>query len=313
MRLRDLSPEITINETLKKVDGRWALVSKSNPDKVLQYYHGAKDERPSKAWVNKVERRVHSFESFVINEGGNAFKDPVTKAPLTKQDATTDEVHAAVKALEKRLGIELFKNLTGSAIYAGKTTGDGDVNLDPTDFIEVDPNEPAKTTQNKFREWLTGQLKRAGFKDDEFKKGGDGLTVKAPIPGSTDFLQIDLDIAEPGEGKFSRWARRGEPGKAKGAFRHILKSAIARAINPNWKWSFKNGLFDDETQTTLSKDPDQIAKYFFGKGGKGTDLDNIDTILAKLKATRPGIYQDVVDKANAGIANMKYDYKLGAE
>ena len=55
-----------LNETLKKVKGKWALVSKTT-GKPLQYYHG--DGHPSKEWVAKVERRVHSFES--IMEGGN--------------------------------------------------------------------------------------------------------------------------------------------------------------------------------------------------------------------------------------------------
>jgi hypothetical protein len=52
-----------LNETLKKVNGKWALVSKSNPKKVLQYYDGPKGQKPSKEWVRKVERRVHSFET----------------------------------------------------------------------------------------------------------------------------------------------------------------------------------------------------------------------------------------------------------
>ena len=47
-----------IVETLKKVKGRWALVSKTT-GKPLQYYHGS--GHPSKEWVAKVERRVHSF------------------------------------------------------------------------------------------------------------------------------------------------------------------------------------------------------------------------------------------------------------
>lgn len=257
--------------------------------------------------------RTFTFESKGVKlvEGGHAFKDPLTKEPLTKQDATTEEVHATVKALEKRMGIPLFKYLTGSAIYANKSTGDGDVVLDPVDFIKVDPNDDAKTNQNRFREWLTSKLLGAGFKDNEFKKGGDGLTVMAPIPGKQEFLQIDLDIAEPNEGKFSHWSKRGEPAAgAKGAFRHILKSAIARAINPNWKWSFKGGLVDDSTGQTVSKDPDQIAKHFFGQTGKASDLDNIQTILAKLKQTRPDMYQAIVDKAQTGIANMKFDYRL---
>jgi hypothetical protein len=47
-----------ITETLKKVKGRWALVSKTT-GKPLQYYKG--HGKPSKEWVSKVERRVHSF------------------------------------------------------------------------------------------------------------------------------------------------------------------------------------------------------------------------------------------------------------
>jgi hypothetical protein len=73
LRVDDIDPEGTdeigeayhageLYEYLKKVHGKWALVSKSNPKKVLQYYRGG-DEKPSDEWVNKVERRVHSFES----------------------------------------------------------------------------------------------------------------------------------------------------------------------------------------------------------------------------------------------------------
>lgn len=256
-------------------------------------------------------REIASYNTAqVLIEGGNAFKDPVTKQPLTKQNATTEEVHATVKELEKRMGIPLFKHLTGSAIYANKTTGDADVVLDPVDYINVDPKDDAKTSQNRFREWLTSKLLGSGFKDTEIKKGGDGLSIMAPIPGSDEFLQVDLDIAEPNEGKFSRWSKRGEPATgAKGAFRHILKSAIARAVNPNWKWSFKHGLVDDAVAQTLSKDPEKIAKYLFGKSGKASDLDNIQTILAKLKQAHPAVYQEIVDKAQTGVANMKYDYR----
>ena len=46
-----------INEVLKKVDGRWALVSKIN-GKRLQYC----DHKPSEEEVNKVERRIQYFK-----------------------------------------------------------------------------------------------------------------------------------------------------------------------------------------------------------------------------------------------------------
>jgi 5'(3')-deoxyribonucleotidase len=56
----------SLEETLKKVKGKWALVSRRNPKKVLQYYKGS--GHPSKEWVSKVERRVHSFESIMEDD-----------------------------------------------------------------------------------------------------------------------------------------------------------------------------------------------------------------------------------------------------
>lgn len=53
-----------LRERLKVVKGRYALVSKKDPKKVLQYYHGPKGERPSDEWVKKVERRIHAFEGY---------------------------------------------------------------------------------------------------------------------------------------------------------------------------------------------------------------------------------------------------------
>lgn len=50
-----------VGEMLRKVKGRWALVSKSNPSKVLQYYQGG-DQRPSQEWVDRVERRIQYFK-----------------------------------------------------------------------------------------------------------------------------------------------------------------------------------------------------------------------------------------------------------
>ena len=54
----DNQDDLSINETVKKVKGKWALVSKTTGHP-LQYYHGA--GYPSKEWISKVERRVHSF------------------------------------------------------------------------------------------------------------------------------------------------------------------------------------------------------------------------------------------------------------
>ena len=64
-----------ITETLKKVNGKWALVSRQDPSKVLQYYHGA--GHPSKEWISKVERRVHSFSEGVLDEEKGWYLDGV--------------------------------------------------------------------------------------------------------------------------------------------------------------------------------------------------------------------------------------------
>lgn len=54
-----------VEETLKKVHGKWALVSKSDPNKVLQYYRGPAGHKPSKEWEQKVERRIRAFEEIL--------------------------------------------------------------------------------------------------------------------------------------------------------------------------------------------------------------------------------------------------------
>ena len=44
---------------LRKVDGKWAIVSKST-EKVLVYYKG--DGKPSEEWVKKQERRIQFYK-----------------------------------------------------------------------------------------------------------------------------------------------------------------------------------------------------------------------------------------------------------
>jgi hypothetical protein len=49
-----------ITEIMKRVDGKWAIVSKKDPSKVLQYYDG--EGKPSQEWIDKVERRIQYFK-----------------------------------------------------------------------------------------------------------------------------------------------------------------------------------------------------------------------------------------------------------
>ena len=58
-RLAEIDSATRIDERLARVKGRWALVSRKT-EHPLQYYHGS--GRPSKAWVDKVERRIQYFK-----------------------------------------------------------------------------------------------------------------------------------------------------------------------------------------------------------------------------------------------------------
>lgn len=52
-------------ETVKKVNGRWALVSRKT-EKVLAYYNG--EGEPSDDWVRDQERRIQYFSEFSVDE-----------------------------------------------------------------------------------------------------------------------------------------------------------------------------------------------------------------------------------------------------
>ena len=58
-RLAEIDSATRIDERLARVKGLWALVSRKTGHP-LQYYHGS--GRPSKAWVDKVERRIQYFK-----------------------------------------------------------------------------------------------------------------------------------------------------------------------------------------------------------------------------------------------------------
>lgn len=264
-------------------------------------------------------------------EGGNEFK-LVDGSNATKQNASSDEAKSAASSLGKEIGIDLEKRLAGSIIYPGAETGDADTILDPYEFIKADPQATPKDTQNKFRKWLAQKLQTAGYVElpkkatvpapgKFYKIAGDGLTVSVQIPGSNEWLQVDLDIAEPGEGEFSLWSKRGEPNepntpkdaRAKGAYRHILLAAIGSILispkNPQGlSWSYKNGLIDRATKEIITKNPNEVAKILFG--GTAADLDNINTILAKFKQAHPGQYNEIIQKVNSGLESYKTKYRL---
>jgi hypothetical protein len=79
--------KLSVNETLKRVNGKWALVSKST-GRPLQYYHGS--GHPSKEWVSKVERRVHSFSETDIKAVDSKATQLINRARAAHPLAASD-------------------------------------------------------------------------------------------------------------------------------------------------------------------------------------------------------------------------------
>lgn len=126
------SEEIT--ETLKRVNGKWALVSRQDPKKVLQYYHGS--GHPSKEWISKVERRVHSFSEDTLEESvwvNNIFPDgPIRlsdhlfdrKGRLAHAKITEDQIIALLRDAVAHYGKEIA-DLEPSNFYVNYKNGLG--------------------------------------------------------------------------------------------------------------------------------------------------------------------------------------------
>lgn len=87
-------------ETVKKVDGRWALVSRKS-EKVLAYYNG--EGEPSDDWVRKQERRIQYFSEV----GSEVGLDEASTAFMPHVFCDIDGVIANFYA-----GMKLFFNIS---------------------------------------------------------------------------------------------------------------------------------------------------------------------------------------------------------
>ena len=138
----NFSIEENLEETLKKVKGEWALVSRKNPKKVLQYYHGS--GHPSKDWVSKVERRVHSFESTDYNRGEELEGIDIMGAPVFI-------THHAIERLDRKgdrsVDVEEIYEIIEKAV---RQHGRDIASLHNTDFALKGENGPPREPKNGF-------------------------------------------------------------------------------------------------------------------------------------------------------------------
>lgn len=170
-----------------------------------------------------------------LYEGGNIFKDSLGQ-PAT-QRIRREDIPATVLWLELRTGLSFPTRTWLGTTGKKETSGDLD--------ISVDEKQIDKDT-------LIQILLKNGVPKTDIKKSGDSVHVKSPIGGDpkNGYVQADLMFGEPEWQSFSM-SGAPEGSKLTGMSRHIILASIVTALNPNLKWSYKHGLVDRQSNTTI--------------------------------------------------------------
>jgi len=212
----------------------------------------------------------------MITEGGNVFKDPEGNSLTTR--IRREQVVPTVKWLEDLTGLSLVDNMLGTT---GRKETSGDLDL------AVDSSKIDKDT-------LIRALLAKGVSAHDIKKSGDSVHLKTPIAGGEGFVQTDFMFGDP---QWQQFSMQGSPedSQYKGMHRHVLLASIAKALG--MKWSYKNGLMDRESNTTIEggKDPRVIGKML---GIPANKLSTFEDILSAIKG-RPDYEQLIADAREA--------------
>lgn len=209
-----------------------------------------------------LETSFRSFfkESVLLSEGGNIFSD----VRINKS-----EVVPTVKSLEKLTEMPLLNSMLGST---GKADTSGDIDL------VINQNEVSKDSFIK-------KLISKGVDPTHLKKTGIEVAYKAPIIDAQgnktgNHIQVDFMFHEDPEYLKFYYASNEMP-PYKGAHRNITMSALAKTKELLLSM---NGLFERETKTFISRDPNIIAKRVLGEDATVNDLKNIPSLMSYLKS-----------------------------
>jgi hypothetical protein len=224
-----------------------------------------------------------------LNEGGNIFKSP-TGQSLT-QRIQREDVPATIHWIESATGLKFPMETWLGTTGRKSSSGDLDLAVDET-----------KTT----KEDLIKVLLAAGVDAKDIKKSGDSVHIKTPIAGNpkNGFVQADLMFGDPGWQAFSM-AGAPEESKLTGMSRHVILASIVAALHPGLKWSYKHGLVDRVTNTTI-EDGKSAKKLSDITGIPVAKLNTADDILDAI-AKRPN-YDQLIAAARETLA--KSDIQL---
>jgi len=229
------------------------------------------DSEETQQSIDKIKKNIEFGTSILgstLNEGGNVFKDPSGK--ILTHRINKPDVIPTINWLEKLTGLKLVDNTLGTT---GIKDSSGDLDL------AVDVSTISKEQLSAIL--IKWAIKTKHDPKEFVKKTGDSVHFKTPILGNEEngFVQTDFMFGDPA---WMKWSMRGEPEPYRGMQRHVLLASIAKY--KNLKWSYKNGLVDRSTDKIVSKNPKEIAKILLGVDATEKDLENIPTIINKIKS-----------------------------
>jgi len=222
-------------------------------------------------------------------EGGNIFK-AVSGEALT-QRINREDVPATIKWIESVTGIKFPMDTWLGTTGRKSSSGDLDLAVDETKIT---------------KEQLIKLILSNGVEASDIKKSGDSVHIKAPIGGNADngFVQVDLMFGDPGWQAFSMMGAP-EESKLTGMSRHVILASIVSALHPGLKWSYKHGLVDRVSNTTVP-DGKSAKKLSDITGIPVAKLNTADDILDAI-SKRPN-YDQLIAAARETLA--KSDIQL---
>ena len=229
------------------------------------------------------------YEFIILNEGGNIFRDE-NKVPVTVRINKAD-VDPTLKWLEPIVNLNLVDHKLGTT---GKRESSGDLD------IAVDQDKVSKDDiVNSLTQWVETNKPGEDLKA-WIRKSGINVHFKTPINGdeSQGYVQTDLMFGDPKWLSF-QMTGLGEDTEFKGMHRAILISSIAKQMGMKFSSA---GLTDRESGEVITRDPTKVAQTLLGGTGTVDDLEDVDKIVAKLRATQPSEYEGLVADARETFA-----------
>jgi len=249
-----------------------------------------------------------------INEGGNVFKQ-ADKTPLTRR-ILTSEIASTISWLEQITGLDFTLDRDEENVpikWLGTTGRKKGTEEQPGSSGDLDLSvDETQVSKEELISKLAAWCRQQGIPDEQIsntakdktnwiEKSGDNVHFKTPVNGNPDNGYAQTDFMFSGDPIWQQFAMRGgrEGSQFTGESRAILLASIVSTLHPGLKYSYKHGLVDRATNTTVEngKNPATISKL---TGIPVAKLNTADDILDAV-SKRPN-YDQLVAAARETLA-----------